>query len=125
MTRIYTIFLVFACNISSLYSQNPEDLIPKDAITVFSIHKFDKIQNMSLEKLMSYEFMSELEQEQQYDGSTSGKTLKNSGLDISKKMSVFSGRNNNYLVTGVTFGLKNTDELFKVFDDFLKSKKPV
>ena len=123
MTRIYTILLIFACNISLLYSQNPEDLIPKDAITVFSIHKFDKIQNMSLEKLMSYEFMSELEQEQ-YDGSTSGKTLKNSGLDISKKMSVFSGRNSNYLVTGVTFGLKNTDELFKVFDDFQKVKSP-
>ena len=105
------------------FSQNPEDFIPKDAITVFSIHKFDKIQNISLEKLMSYEFMSELEQEQ-YDGSTSGKKLKNSGLDLSKKMSVFSGRNNDYLVTGVTFGLKNTDELFKVFDDFQKAESP-
>tara|TARA_Y100000385_G_scaffold181416_1_gene187375 strand:+ start:324 stop:2255 length:1932 start_codon:yes stop_codon:yes gene_type:complete len=123
MTRTYIILLIFAFNISLLYSQNPEDLIPKDAITVFSINKFDKIQNISLEKLMSYEFMSELEQEQ-YDGSTNGKTLKNSGLDLSKKMSVFSGRNDRYLVTGVTFGLKNTDELFKVFDDFQKVKSP-
>ena len=123
MTSTYTILLIFALNISLLFSQNPEYLIPKDAITVFSIHKFDKIQNISLEKLMAYEFMSELEQEQ-YDGSTSGKKLKNSGLDLSKKMSVFSGRNENYLVTGVTFGLKNTDELFKVFDDFQKAESP-
>ena len=94
MTRTYTILLIFAFNTSLIFSQNPEDFIPKDAITVFSIHKFDKIQNMSLEKLMSYEFMSELEQEQ-YDGSTSGKKLKNSGLDLSKKMRVFSGRNKN------------------------------
>ena len=123
MIRHYTLLLIFGCNFFQLYSQNPEDLIPKDAITVFSIHKFDKIQNISLEKLMAYEFMSELEQEQ-YDGSTSGKTLRNSGLDLSKKMSVFSGRNSNYLVTGVAFGLKNTDELFKVFDDFQKVESP-
>jgi len=99
------------------FSQNSEDLIPKDALIVFSIHDFSEIKELPLNELMSYAFMSELEQEQ-YDGSTHKKKIKDAGLNLNQKMSVFSGKTNNYSISGVTFGLSNKEKLFEVFDDF-------
>ncbi|MDG1842212.1 MAG: hypothetical protein P8I93_07680, partial [Crocinitomicaceae bacterium] len=117
----FKITLLFLWIASSFISQSPQALIPKDALVVFSIHDFSKIEDLSLNELMSYPFMSELEQEQ-YDGSTEGKSIKGSGIDMDQKMSVFSGKNNKFSISGVTFGIKNKKELFNVFDDFKKDK---
>ena len=57
--------------IVSLLLVSPQALIPKDARGI-RIHDFSKIKGLSLNELMSYPFMSELEQEQ-YDSSTEGK----------------------------------------------------
>ena len=52
-----------------------EQLLPKDAVTVFSINNISLLQKISMDDLVNYEFMSEVHQEL-FDGSTSGKTLK-------------------------------------------------
>ena len=41
---------------------------------------------------------------------------------MNQKMSVFSGKNKKFSISGVTFGIKNKKELFNVFDDFNKEK---
>ena len=117
----FKITLLFLWIVSPFISQSPQALIPKDALVVFSIHDFSKIKELSLNELMSYPFMSELEQEQ-YDGSTEGKSIKGSGIDMNQKMSVFSGKNKKFSISGVTFGIKNKKELFNVFDDFNKEE---
>lgn len=105
------------------YAQRSEDYIPKDAVTVFSINNFSLLQKVSLDDLVKYEFMEEVQQEL-FDGSTSGKTLKDSGIDFDQKLNVFYGRGDDYEVSGFTFGIKNKDDLFHVFDDFEKMESP-
>lgn len=113
------IFLVVLFVISYLgtNAQRSEDLIPQEAISVFSINNVNLLQKISLDKLVQYEFMEEVQQEL-FDGSTSGKTLKDSGIDFDQKLNIFMGQNNEYLVTGLTFGIVNKKQLFEVFDDF-------
>lgn len=108
---------------STLFAQRSEDLIPKDAVTVFSINNFTLLQKISLDELVKYEFMEEVQQEL-FDGSTSGKTFKDSGIDFDQKLNVFYGKGENYEVSGFTFGIKNKAELFLVFDDFEKIESP-
>ena len=55
-----------------LVAQRSEELIPKDAATVFSINNFTLLQKISLDNLVKYEFMEEVQQEL-FDGSTSGR----------------------------------------------------
>ena len=69
--------LIFLFSILSLSAQNSEDFIPKDAVSVFSINNVAILQKVSLDELVQYEFMEELQTEL-FDGSTSGKTLKDS-----------------------------------------------
>ena len=99
------------------YSQLSEDLIPKDAVSVFSINNINLLQKISLDELVKYEFMEEVQQEL-FDGSTSGKTLKDSGIDFDQKLNVFFGRGEDYELSGFTFGISNKAQLFEVFDDF-------
>ena len=47
-----------------------EQLLPKDAVTVFSINNISLLQKISMDDLVNYEFMSEVHQEL-FDGSTS------------------------------------------------------
>lgn len=98
-------------------AQRSEELIPKDAVTVFSINNISLLQKISLDDLVKYEFMEEVQQEL-FDGSTSGKTFKDSGIDFDQKLNVFYGRGDEYEVSGFTFGIKNKEQLFGVFDDF-------
>lgn len=98
-------------------AQKSEHLIPKDAVTVFSINNINLFQKISLDDLISYDFMEEVHQEL-FDGSTSGSTLKDSGLDFDQKLNVFYGKANKSEISGFTFGIKNEANLFKVFDDF-------
>jgi hypothetical protein len=99
------------------FAQKSEDLIPKDAVTVFSINNFNLLQKISMDELVKYEFMEEVQQEL-FDGSTSGKTLKDSGIDFDQKLNVFYGRGHDFELSGFTLGIKNESELFQVFDDF-------
>ena len=102
-----------------LVAQRSEELIPKDAATVFSINNFTLLQKISLDNLVKYEFMEEVQQEL-FDGSTSGRTLKDSGLDFDQKLNVFYGKNDEFELSGFTFGIKDRNQLFTVFDDFEK-----
>lgn len=102
------------------FGQKSEELVPSEAVTVFSLNNIKLLQKISLDQLVQYEFMEELQQEL-FDGSTSGKTIKDSGLDFDQKINIFLGKNSNYSISGITFGIENKTNLFSVFDDF----KPV
>jgi hypothetical protein len=111
------IFLSFI-SISTFFSaQKSETLIPKDAVTVFSINNINLLQKISIDELISYEFMEEIHQEL-FDGSTSGKTLKDAGLDFDQKFNIFYGKLDKCELSGFTFGIKNKEQMFSVFDDF-------
>ena len=96
-------------NFSILFSQNSEYLIPKDAVTVFSINNISLLQKVSVDELISYDFMEEVHQEL-FDGSTTGKTLKDLGLDFDQKLNVFYGK-----------GLKNEISGFSVTPTAIES----
>lgn len=119
------LFAVLTCLLFGgfVFAQKSEDLIPKDAVTVFSINNFTLLQKISLDDLVKYEFMEEVQQEL-FDGSTSGKTLKDSGIDFDQKLNVFYGKGEDFEVSGFTFGIKNKEELFVVFDDFERVESP-
>lgn len=94
-----------------------EDLIPKDAVTVFSMNNISILQKVSMDELVQYDFMAEVQSEL-FDGSTQGKTLKDSGIDFNQKLNIFYGKNDDFEISGFTFGISNKDQLFSVFDDF-------
>ncbi|NBW72537.1 MAG: hypothetical protein EBR24_07095, partial [Flavobacteriia bacterium] len=111
------IFLSFISISTFLSAQKSETLIPKDAVTVFSINNINLLQKISIDELISYEFMEEIHQEL-FDGSTSGKTLKDAGLDFDQRFNVFYGKLDKCELSGFTFGIKNKEQMFSVFDDF-------
>ena len=111
------IFFLFIVISSSILAQKSETLIPKDAVTVFSINNINLLQKISIDELISYEFMEEIHQEL-FDGSTNGKTLKDAGLDFDQKLNIFYGKRDNCELSGFTFGIENKEQLFTVFDDF-------
>lgn len=99
------------------YAQQSEDIIPRDAVTVFSLNNISILQKVSMDELVSYDFMAELQSEL-FDGSTQGKTLKDSGIDFNQKMNIFYGKNPNFEISGFTFGISDKNQFFRVFDDF-------
>lgn len=113
----YLLSIALILNFSILFSQNSEFLIPKDAVTVFSINNISLLQKVSVDELISYDFMEEVHQEL-FDGSTTGKTLKDLGLDFDQKLNVFYGKGHKNEISGFSFGVKSKDQLFNVFDDF-------
>lgn len=102
---------------SQLKTNASEQLLPKDAVTVFSINNISLLQKISMDELINYEFMSEVHQEL-FDGSTSGKTLKDAGLDFNQRLNLFYGKTFTHELTGFTFGVSDKAALFEVFDDF-------
>jgi hypothetical protein len=116
----YSLILFLCCSIYS-FSQVSENFIPKDALTVFSINNISLLKKVSLDDLIQYEFMSEIESEL-FDGSTSGKSLKDSGIDFDQKLNVFYGLNENFEIAGFSFGINDKTKLFTVFDDFEKKE---
>jgi len=108
---------LFLASIQSLFGQRSEDLVPVQAMAVVSINNVNLLQKISLDELVQYEFMEEVQQEL-FDGSTSGKTLKDSGIDFDQKLNVFFGVVEKYEVSGLTFGVENKQKLFEVFDDY-------
>lgn len=108
-------FLIF----SNSFCQQSQDLIPKDAVTVLSINNLSVFQKVSLDELIQYDFMIDIQQEL-FDGSTSGKSIKEAGIDFNQKLNVFYGRTYDYEISGFTFGITDKERLFNVFDDFEK-----
>lgn len=111
-TLTLLIFLGFQVN-----AQQSDDLIPTSAVSVFSINNVSLLEKVSLDELVKYEFMEEVQQEL-FDGSTKGKTIQDSGIDFDQKFNIFFGKGEKFEVSGFTFGIKNEDQLFDVFDDF-------
>ena len=101
-----------------------EQLLPKDAVTVFSINNISLLQKIAMDDLVNYEFMSEVHQEL-FDGSTSGKTLKDAGLDFNQRLNLFYGKTFTHELTGFTFGVLDKAALFEVFDDFQVLQSPI
>ena len=120
--KLFSLLLLIGLTISAS-AQNSESLIPKDAVTVFSLNNIQLLQKISLDDLVKYEFMAEIQQEL-FDGSTSGKSIKDSGIDFDQKLNVFYGKGSDYEISGFTFGIKSKEALFSVFDDFEKAKSP-
>tara|TARA_B110000285_G_scaffold4256_1_gene4526 strand:- start:7307 stop:9202 length:1896 start_codon:yes stop_codon:yes gene_type:complete len=109
-----TLLTLLGCQVNA---QQSDDLIPASAVSVFSINNVSLLEKISLDELVKYEFMEEIQQEL-FDGSTKDKTLQDSGIDFDQKFNVFFGKGEKYEVSGFTFGVKNEDQLFEVFDDF-------
>lgn len=99
------------------FAQPSETLVPRYATSVFSVNNISLLQRISLDDLVKYEFMEELQQEL-FDGSTSGKTLKDSGIDFDQKLNIFYGKDGDFELSGVTFGVQDRRKLFDAFDDF-------
>lgn len=121
--KTLSLFLLLFAATTNVYAQKSEDFIPLDAVTVFSINNFTLLQKVSLDDLVKYEFMQELQQEL-FDGSTAGKTIKESGIDFEQKLNVYYGKNEDYEVSGFSFAIKDIDQLFTVFDDFDEMTSP-
>ena len=118
--------ILFVCSffgLSTVLAQKSEDLVPSEAITVFSLNNIQLLQKISMDQLVQYDFMEELQQEL-FDGSTNNKTIKDSGLDFDQKINIFLGQNPEYSISGVSFGVSNTTDLFTVFDDFTPVESP-
>ncbi len=115
----FLITTLFVSTLALSFAQVSENLVPKDAASVFSINNINLFQKISLDELISYEFMEEIQQEL-FDGSTAGKTLKESGFDFNQKFNVFYGNGDDYEISGFTFGITDKNLLFDVFDDFEK-----
>lgn len=113
--------LVLCCVLGSSFQvvaqTQSEDIIPADAVAVFTLNNIQLLQKVSMDELVSYDFMTELQSEL-FDGSTNGKSLKDSGIDFNQKMNIFYGKNSEYEISGFTFGISDKEKLFTVFDDF-------
>ncbi len=99
------------------FAQQSEALIPKDAISVFSINNANVLQKISLDDLVKYDFMEEVQQEL-FDGSTSGRTLDDSGVDFDQRINFFQGKGERFGVSGFTLGISDRTRFFEVFDDY-------
>jgi hypothetical protein len=108
---------LFTASLTVAMGQQSEDVIPKDAVTVFSINNISLLQKVSMDELVQYDFMAEVQSEL-FDGSTQGKTLRDSGIDFNQKLNIFYGKNDAFEISGFTFGISSKDQLFTVFDDF-------
>ncbi len=122
MKKINLLILLFTTSL--LNAQLSEDFVPKDAVTVFSINNISLLKKVSMDELVQYEFMTEVQSEL-FDGSTSGKNLKDSGIDFDQKLNVFYGQNENFEVAGFSFGISDKKKLFSVFDDFDRKETKV
>lgn len=115
MKKLHVITLILLT--TNAFAQLSEDFIPKDAVTVLSINNINLLKKVSMDELVQYEFMAEVQAEL-FDGSTGGKNLRDSGIDFDQKLNVFYGQNQDYEVAGFSFGIADKQKLFSVFDDF-------
>lgn len=117
MKYFLNLFAFFTCTL--VFGQVSEDIIPRDAVSVFSINNVSLLKKVSMDDLVKYEFMAEVQSEL-FNGSTNDKTIKDLGLDFNQKLNAFFGQNEQYELSGFTFGINDKKQLFTVFDDFDK-----
>ncbi len=117
------LFVICMLSLTS-FGQTSDDLIPKEAVTVLGINNTSLLKKISMDSLIQYEFMEEVQAEM-FDGSADNKTLKDAGFDFEQKLHVFNGKTSNYEVSGFSFGISNLKDLLLVFDDFDKVKSPI
>ena len=120
----FTFLILLSLFAFSSHAQRSEDFIPSEAVTVFSLNNIELLKKISMDKLVQYDFMSEVHQEL-FDGSTNGKTMKDSGIDFDQKLNIYYGVGKKYEVAGFTFGVTDKAALFAVFDDFSKEDSPI
>ena len=118
------LFLVLCLFSTFTFGQTSDDLIPKEAVTVLGINNTTLLKKISMDSLIQYEFMEEVQAEM-FDGSADNKTLKDAGFDFGQKLHVFNGKTSNYEVSGFSFGISSLKDLLIVFDDFDKVKSPI
>lgn len=124
MKILLPVTLLFGLSQTAQAQHFSEDFIPRDAVTVLSINNIALLKKVSMDELVQYEFMAEVQSEL-FDGSTSGKTLKDSGIDFEQKLNVYYGQNQDYEVAGFSFGISDKKKLFSVFDDFERQESIV
>jgi len=108
------VFLVYSW---VCYGQHPYELIPKSASIVLTVNNIAVLQKVSLDQLIQYDFMIDMQQEL-FDGSAKGKTIKDVGINFDQKLSVFFGRTTQYELSGFAFGVEDTAKLLSVFHHF-------
>ena len=118
------LFLILCLFSLTTFGQTSDDLIPKEAVTVLGINNTSLLKKISMDSLIQYEFMEEVQAEM-FDGSADNKTLKDAGFDFGQKLHVFNGKTTNYEVSGFSFGISNIKDLLVVFDDFDKVNSPI
>lgn len=119
MKHIALLFTVFTLSVT--FGQQSQQLIPKDAVTVLSLNNLSIFQKVSLDELIQYDFMIDIQHEL-FNGSTSGKSIKDAGIDFDQKLNVFYGRTFDYEISGFTFGISDEKKFFEAFDDFTKEE---
>jgi hypothetical protein len=120
----YILIILLLPFISVVYSQTSDEMVPKDAVTVFSINNISLLKKISMDSLIQYDFMEEVQTEM-FDGSADDKSLKDAGIDFDQKINVFYGRTSDYEVSGFSFGIKDRDKLLGIFDDYEKIDSPI
>ncbi len=113
------VFAIFTLSTYLSFAQLSYQIIPKDAVTVLSLNNMSVFNKITLDELIRYDFMMDIQQEI-FDGSTKGYTIKDAGIDFNQKLNAFYGKNFNYEISGFTFGVENKEQLFRVFDDFIR-----
>jgi hypothetical protein len=118
------LFSVLQTVASIAIGQTSDDLIPKEAVTVLGVNNTSLLKKISMDSLIQYEFMEEVQAEM-FDGSADNKTLKDAGFDFNQKLHVFNGKTADFEVSGFSFGISNLKDLLLVFDDFDKVASPI
>jgi len=109
--------LLFCLLTAESFAQKSEELIPRDAVTTFSINNINLLKKISMDDLVQYDFMAEVQSEL-FDGSTNDKTLKDAGFDFNQRINAFFGQTQEYEISGFTFGISDESSILQVFDDF-------
>jgi len=110
---------MFGLWFSVCYSQLPYEMIPQPASIVLSVNNVAILEKISLDELIKYDFMIDMQQEL-FDGSAKQKNIKDIGIDFDQRLNVFYGRTTDYELSGFTFGIDNTEKLLSVFHNFTK-----
>jgi len=100
-----------------IFGQESEKMIPRDAAITFSINNISLLKKISMDDLVQYDFMEEVQSEL-FNGSTNGKTLKDAGFDFNQRISAFLGQTEDYQISGFTFGFTDLNKILQVFDNF-------
>ena len=73
--------LLFSVLSTLVFSQKSEALIPSQSSSVFSINNLQLLEKISVDELITYDFMEDIHQEL-FDGSTEAKSLNDAGIDF-------------------------------------------